>query len=780
MKFLSLVAVACVTVSARDHYAKMASLLEVSHTSEDANLALLRSNVQLKSPMVQIAEQVTSMISDVRKERTADRKKYLALQKSCDVTGAQYSSDINRHEKLSRVHRTRATSSSRNHRKLAHMPAKAVEQRKAYNVSVSQQEVKVKRGQASRDAVHVEFLKLQAAFEKAISEIDTIGRVLNGQGTLGDRHGAVGFLEEQSCSSRFNQMKEDAKDFPHLASMLESFSKAMETVEAPTAAVTKTAAGTEAKVQVSTKDMDAINMILAKVHENLISAMKTSYDMEVKAINLWKNEKQDRRKKINNQWIKTWTNLKDQGTVESQIGTYWKSEGQSLIDAQKHTKRADEIRIQQEFLKAMCKREKRNYPLRMMSNANQLNALSAVMRYLRQHVFTDKSVWKAAKINAAITSTYKWELDDPIYLDVANTYSTTNFDDDAATCKTPFTTVFSKVRVLKEVNTSRYFLDPNDLSYSKNFDIKMENEQKILQCSLFPNGIPLGQVHSCSKDNFATSVIDLTNTNFQFGPDAKSMFKVIGRKTDGSSVTFDKSGLVATLKVRGRCGDIYSEDLAADQADFRADPIPLDKNQNYGSECAEEAGECKCNGKVFYGAYGKVVSKTVYGKVTCDAKSMGKDPEPNAKDKKCWCTPRPIPAPPRESRENILGHKCAREHSVCKCNGVVSYGARGRFATLASLDSVPCNNRNFGDPIRGVVKDCFCSPTPLEMQGKKCAREHASKGGNVCKCNGTVKYGAMGKWSSRKVNGSITCNNRNFGDPFWGVVKDCFCISEGK
>ena len=53
-----------------------------------------------------------------------------------------------------------------------------------------------------------------------------------------------------------------------------------------------------------------------------------------------------------------------------------------------------------------------------------------------------------------------------------------------------------------------------------------------------------------------------------------------------------------------------------------------------------------------------------------------------------------------------------------------------------------------------------------------CARENGK-----CQCkNGTVRYGANGKFKTKTVKGgSIKCNNATFGDPIVGTVKDCFC-----
>jgi hypothetical protein len=57
----------------------------------------------------------------------------------------------------------------------------------------------------------------------------------------------------------------------------------------------------------------------------------------------------------------------------------------------------------------------------------------------------------------------------------------------------------------------------------------------------------------------------------------------------------------------------------------------------------------------------------------------------------------------------------------------------------------------------------------------KCGREHARGRAGMCHCRGTIRYGARGRFSHRRANGWKHCNNRTFGDPIRGTVKDCFC-----
>ena len=64
---------------------------------------------------------------------------------------------------------------------------------------------------------------------------------------------------------------------------------------------------------------------------------------------------------------------------------------------------------------------------------------------------------------------------------------------------------------------------------------------------------------------------------------------------------------------------------------------------------------------------------------------------------------------------------CAGEGGQCSCpNGVVRYGANGRYATTRDVStSIGCNNGVFGDPIYGIVKKCECKTqtTNLISQG---------------------------------------------------------------
>ena len=108
--------------------------------------------------------------------------------------------------------------------------------------------------------------------------------------------------------------------------------------------------------------------------------------------------------------------------------------------------------------------------------------------------------------------------------------------------------------------------------------------------------------------------------------------------------------------------------------------------------------------------------------------------------------------------------KCGREHArgragQCHCVGRVKYGARGRFSYRNSRGWKNCNNRTFGDPIRGTVKDCFC-----QSHIAHAARRNRVNGkATAWKC-----YRGFGAPMRRNASGEIECMSHNHKDCLWG------------
>jgi hypothetical protein len=576
---LAVVALACAsevvgTSENKEHYAalhKIIAPLEDAMTS--VALSELRVHVGLKNPMKIIDETCAKMRTEIYAERKLAMQKEDSDVKLCKSTLARYKAYINQQNSVDQSERSKALTDYNTHVVLVKPAAALNETRKARNATIGTQEVHVARGQSNRDGEHVEFLNLKAAFEYALGNVSLIRRVLNGEGTLNELHGAVGFLEEGTCSSHMNQLAEASAHVPQLFSMLQVFSKAFSRVEA--IPVAKTGLKTQAKVQKSSGDMDAINTILAKVRENLVKALKLAIDQENNMITLWKSSKRKQRNGINTNWRSNADDFKNQGEIEEKAGRHWESEGAHKISAAQAIKKRDETQILKDFLGTRCGQSRISHQAFMTNKANELNALDAVMRYLKEHVFPKWS----KKIVDVVSSPYTWKVESPNYVKVSNTYSTTAHPgDDATTCRTSFSTVFSKVRLLTATNGQKY-LDPNDLTHSTNMNTKRTSKVEGIDCQLFPTGVPLGRAHSCSVEGDSSAKVDLTGTGFKFGKAALRMFKILGRETKGSKVSLSSSGLVLTLKVHGRCGDLYGDDAAMENVDYRSDPIPL---EDYG------------------------------------------------------------------------------------------------------------------------------------------------------------------------------------------------------
>jgi hypothetical protein len=117
---------------------------------------------------------------------------------------------------------------------------------------------------------------------------------------------------------------------------------------------------------------------------------------------------------------------------------------------------------------------------------------------------------------------------------------------------------------------------------------------------------------------------------------------------------------------------------------------------------------------------------------------------------------------------------CSDENGTCSFTGkrLVRYGANGKYNYKVATDGIGCNNRVFGDPIRGPVKNCFYSKEldDTSFEYTYCAKERTD-----CDFSGTrlIQYGANGTYTYKVASDGVSCNNSVFGDPLRGTVKAC-------
>lgn len=121
--------------------------------------------------------------------------------------------------------------------------------------------------------------------------------------------------------------------------------------------------------------------------------------------------------------------------------------------------------------------------------------------------------------------------------------------------------------------------------------------------------------------------------------------------------------------------------------------------------CATEGETCQFDGPrdVVFGVAGQFVHRLASGSIACHKDHFG---EPlRGSVKRCYYSAQPTDS-------NTLPHGyslCADEDQVCEVSALsqVAFGANGAFHYRLVDNSLPCTTQEFGDPVRGTVKQCF-------------------------------------------------------------------------
>ena len=130
----------------------------------------------------------------------------------------------------------------------------------------------------------------------------------------------------------------------------------------------------------------------------------------------------------------------------------------------------------------------------------------------------------------------------------------------------------------------------------------------------------------------------------------------------------------------------------------------------------------------------------------------------------------------------VESHFCAHEWHYCHCRGTVYYG-RGRIGrhgdrsctnlaymrrhyggnmrTRSVNGGIHCRNSRFGDPWRGVYKQCFCEQTNNRNKFRSSVANIAIKGGNVIAHEWNPRY---------STSGDCTTVSKNFDLPNTGAT----------
>jgi hypothetical protein len=102
---------------------------------------------------------------------------------------------------------------------------------------------------------------------------------------------------------------------------------------------------------------------------------------------------------------------------------------------------------------------------------------------------------------------------------------------------------------------------------------------------------------------------------------------------------------------------------------------------------------------------------------------------------------------------------------------IIAYGEKDKFnSKLLNPGNYHCDDDFFGDPLKGVLKSCYLLSASITLE--KVADQY---GKFILLQANTVTYGANGNYFQKKIYaGTHSCNDSIFGDPAWGVVKSCY------
>ena len=125
---------------------------------------------------------------------------------------------------------------------------------------------------------------------------------------------------------------------------------------------------------------------------------------------------------------------------------------------------------------------------------------------------------------------------------------------------------------------------------------------------------------------------------------------------------------------------------------------------------------------------------------------------------------------------------CASEGGQCNFSGTreVRYGANGNYAYGIFTNGVSCNNGVFGDPVYGIAKECqfgdgASQASSSTQDTSNTSWSYCASEGGQCNFSGTreVRYGANGNYAYGIFTNGVSCNNGVFGDPVYGIAKEC-------
>lgn len=552
--------------------------------------------------------------------------------------------------------------------------------------SISNEENRMQAAIAKRKKEHLAFLQAMNEHDKALEDVRKIRLILQNS-KLDDKSNTAATVAagqktaEAPKVTKLLDMKDETD--PRLHNLLELGHKAMQ--------------------EEGGSAMDTIYALIYKTRDALLQSRSKLVKEENSANGNWRTNKIAHRNDINDLKILKNTYYRTSGVVRNQIGNYKFLEGLRKISMAEAVKVKEDHQIMKNFLIVACNEDQRVYSRNFAAKMNEKKALQAVQKKLTELKWSNKVYAAVDTVTAGITylkGEYNFQSNLGRYMAVEGT---------KVTC-----TPSAKVQNAGKFNVA---LQSDDLSYliftkddkgkkmyltedesnkvymrfnpnkQSRWDFKFDKESMSFQIN---NKVSNFNLYVSQSNGYAVSTLKQVN-------DARSQFKI--EKPNYVEIGCFKNKINKNLAdYKGAFNDMNTDKCAAlcpaEQykyfglaegkqcfcgGDFNREKAPY---SDCGYICPGRGGD-SCGGKMRSIIYQNVVVKPIV----------------------------------RQARRGITqsagGSKCAREHerkggNVCQCKGVVSYGANGKFYQRRVTGQITCANGAFGDPIHGVVKDCFC------------------------------------------------------------------------
>jgi hypothetical protein len=634
-----------------------------------------------RSPIAEVAAMTDMMVIQTSHEIATLTNEHKSFQKMCKKTLKKYALNI---EKQLRIENEELAAGNANFvrwvQMLPKLPAYDRQMRRLRN-SIIKNENSLGAAGDRRKKKHKAFLQALDEHYKALRDVANIRKILqeskvDDRGSKSATNSGGAKTASAATVKKFVEMK--ANVHPRLNNLVELASRSTESEEA----------------------LDKVYRLLYKTRDQLNESMEKLIKNEQSSVSNWRTNKIAFRSDINDLKILKETAYMNKGTTKRNIGLNKKEEGRHKQTMQKAIKLKETDQILRDFLTVSCKEAAEEYYIMVGIKRGEKKALQAVQQKLVSMKWSKKAYAAVDKVSEGVTYLNgEYNIRSNLGRFLINNKGTAQF---APSKEIPDAGIFNVTMnaddmtfsVISKVGKKLYYLqedgkngvrflgrgpEANDLA---RFRVVFDKKSNSF---FFRNKQTKNTLYVDAKKGYVVNTVEQTF-------DAASEFKV--ERNDYEQMGCYKNKI-------GKQLEFY---LGSD-------------NSLTTASCF---AQCKASGKTFthFGmSEGKMCfcgtkwDQTRAPESDCGYLCKGRDGD------LCGGNFRTLIYKVIKKKPVVIpayqGKFCAQEHTgkPCKCKGTIYYGAGKNpkhYASRVSTTQLDCSNRVFGDPIRGVRKNCYC------------------------------------------------------------------------